>query len=159
MKPNKADARPPRHKDFPFSSICGIVRPVRSPDRTLATVGSRMTQTAVGLVLGILLLWQGVFTSFAKSSAPRTRPCCCRGCDSDHCSTPACCAKPGGNRAPLSPAASSANGRTEWHAVATFAPTMVPAFAFRPDIFPRPARACAFVTAVPLFQRDCSYIL
>jgi len=57
----------------------------------------RTVKTAVVLLLGVVLAWQGVFTVSADTgagTAATKRSCCCTGCDFKRCSTPACCARP-----------------------------------------------------------------
>jgi len=60
-------------------------------------MASRLVKTAVVLLLGFVLVWHSVPT-FGAGSVTNARgtesSCCCTGCDSKHCSTPACCARP-----------------------------------------------------------------
>src|SRR6266545_3321696 len=73
----------------------------------------RPVKTAVVFLLGLILAWHGVFT-MSTGAAPNTRgartSCCCTGCDSKHCATPACCTKPADNRrVPVFPRSNSQN--------------------------------------------------
>ena len=143
---------------FHFRRKCGILRIVHW--LKVATVGSRTTTTVIGIVVGCVLLLQGAFTTFAKPSSTGARTCCCRGCDSKHCSTPACCAKPAGNRAPSAPAAaSSSNVRTDWQALPASAAKVICFYSLRDETSPVPPKNPRPVPVVPLFQRNCSYLL
>src|ERR1041385_6600565 len=53
-------------------------------------------KTAAVLLLTFVLAWYGAFTHSAGVNANSRRAkasCCCRGCDSTGCVTPACCPK------------------------------------------------------------------
>src|SRR5947208_106499 len=57
----------------------------------------RPVKLAVVLLLGFVLAWQGVFTVSAgvyQNARGTKSSCCCTGCDSARCATPACCARP-----------------------------------------------------------------
>src|SRR5881396_2072002 len=120
----------------------------------------RPVKTAVVFLLGLILAWHGVFTMSA-GSAPNTRGatpgCCCTGCDSTHCATPACCAKPADNRSvPVFP---RSNSQSEIQALAT-AVASVLTLQSPPTVEPPPT-GFSFLRAeaVPIFQRDCSYLI
>jgi hypothetical protein len=84
--------------------------------------------------------------------------CCCTGCDSRHCSTPACCAKPADNHRPATPASLPVS-QNEWLAlVTTVSPWSTPPSLQADELHPY-WPAAALVTAVPLFQRDCCYLI
>src|SRR5437867_2669493 len=72
----------------------------------------RVGKTAVVLLLGLVLAWQGLFPASAYSpQAPETRAkaCCRPRSQCTNCETPACCARPAEPSSPSSPVRSSAN--------------------------------------------------
>lgn len=123
---------------------------------------SRPIRFALVLLLGFALAWQGVFTSPARTGAtPQSakKGCCCTGCDNKHCATPACCVKGDTPSSPAAPASLPTNSQNEFHALAASAASLH-TLPVRPAMeLPAFALASASVTAVPLFQRDCSYLL
>src|SRR6059036_1356866 len=80
----------------------------------------RPVKMAVVLLLGFVLPWQGVFTFSAgvNQNARGTKSsCCCTGCDSTRCATPACCARPSQPPTPSSPARPSSSSQNELQAL------------------------------------------
>src|SRR3954466_3063726 len=76
----------------------------------------RLANPAIVLLLGTILMLQGISNAFAASSlnSSRSRACCQSICNSRPCASSADCAKPAeeGSRAPLAPAPS--NSQNEW---------------------------------------------
>src|SRR5258706_4874602 len=122
---------------------------------------SRPTKMAVVLLLGLVLALQGVFAVSARTSAGATvaqKSCCCIGCDNKHCATPACCVKRDTPSAPVAPASLPSTSQNEFHALAvSFVSLLTLRSSAADDLLPR-ASSSASVTAIPLFQRDCSYL-
>jgi|SRR6185503_8382122 len=123
---------------------------------------SRPVKLAVVLLLGFVLVWQGVFalsTGSLASTLPSKRTCCCMGCDNEHCATPACCVKQDAPSAPVAPASlpSTSQNKTQALATVTVAVLTLPA----PSSRELPARVTSFppVTAIPLFERDCAWLI
>ena len=121
---------------------------------------SRPLKTVIVVLLGFVLAHHGAFSTSTAGGAPGAKAgCCCLGCDFKSCATPACCAKPAGNRAPVSPAPLPSSSQNEWQATAavlvsllTLPPPAAHRFAFA-------SHSLAPVGAVPIFQRDCAYLL
>jgi len=122
----------------------------------------RPVNTAVVFLLGLILASQCVFT-ISAGAAPNTpgakTSCCCTGCDSKHCATPACCAKPADNRAPSVPVSPRSNTQKEVQALATGVASVLTLQA--PPTVELSPTAFSFLraAAVPIFQRDCSYLI
>jgi len=120
---------------------------------------SRLVKKAAGVLLGILLAWQSLPTPSAGMGTGGAKSCCCcRGCDSRHCSTPACCTKPADNRGPVAPASLPVS-QNEWLALATTISSWLTLHCIQADELHAHGPASASVTAVPLFQRDCCYLI
>jgi hypothetical protein len=123
---------------------------------------SRPIKMAVVLLVGFALTWQGVFASSARigvTTKGAKKSFCCVGCDNKHCSSQACCVKPESPSAPVAPASLPSTTQNEFQALAA---TLVSLFtlASRPaSDLPARASSSVSVTAIPLFQRDCSYLV
>ena len=124
---------------------------------------SRIVKTAVTALLGFVLACQGVFLSTASAAASSSSTAkvnsCCHGCGTKHCSTSACCAKPAENQVPLAPVSTPPAQQTQLQALA--APITIililPSDSTRQVVA---AFAASFPRGtVPLFQRDCSYLI
>src|SRR6266496_182182 len=82
---------------------------------------SRIAKSAVVLLLGFVLAWQGVVsvsTGVSPNAGATKSSCCCSGCDSRHCSTPACCARPADDHTPYPPAPPPTSPQNERQALA-----------------------------------------
>jgi hypothetical protein len=123
---------------------------------------SRPIKMVVVLLVGFALAWQGVFATSARigvATKDAKKSCCRTGCDSKHCSTPACCVKPESPAAPVAPASLPSTTQNEFQALAA---TLVSLFTLssRPaSELPARDSSSVSVTAIPLFQRDCSYLV
>ncbi|MBI3870452.1 MAG: hypothetical protein HY299_18140 [Verrucomicrobia bacterium] len=114
------------------------------------------------LVLGFTLAWQGVFASTSRVGATTRRAmrsCCCAGCDNRHCATPACCVKRDTPSVPLAPASLPSASQNEFHALAVSVVALITLPSRQVGDLPACASSIASVTSIPLFQRDCSYLL
>src|SRR5579883_2457344 len=123
---------------------------------------SRIAKTAVVLLLGFLLVWRSGPTASAGTSANMggAKPSCCRsGCDSKHCHTPACCARPADHRAPFAPTSIPSSSQNEWQALAASFSSWLSLPSFPVDEPSSHSASSALVTAIPLFQRDCRYLI
>lgn len=126
-------------------------------------MSARLTRTAslfLTILMGVVTCWQGVLafpSGLAASSAPCARKCCC--CGHAKCRAPGCCSEPADNRVPLAPASSPTPSPNPWQALAAssvFAPALFSPFAPGARVTTSPS---ASVTAVPIFQRDCCYLI
>jgi hypothetical protein len=121
----------------------------------------RLAKLTVVFLVGLTLVAQGVFPAHAESAAPATKPsCCCTGCDSKSCSTPACCVRPTDkNPVPVTPAPVRSLSQNEWQ---TLAPPASVLFVISSRVIaelPLFSSSSSAVKAVPLFQRDCCYLI
>ncbi len=116
-------------------------------------------KTPVLLLVGVWLIWQGIFTAFAGRNPVVARAgceCCESGCA--NCPTPACCAKPALPSVLFAPASARSTAQNQWQVMAVSpAASVVP----RPQVADFSPAASVFieVTGIPIFQRDCSYLL
>src|SRR6185295_1551327 len=116
----------------------------------------------VVLLLGFLLAWQGAFASPARlgaTSQSAKRSCCCAGCDNKHCATPACCVKPSSPSAPVAPASLPSTTQNEFQGLAATLVSLIALPSRSPNELPARAPSSVLVAAIPLFQRDCSYLI
>src|SRR5712675_901820 len=123
---------------------------------------SRPFKMAVVLLLGFVLAWQGVFASPVRLGATTQsvkRSCCCTGCDNKHCATPACCAKRDTPTAPVTPASLPSTSLNELQALAASVVALIALPSRAADKLPARAAVSSSVTSIPLFRRDCSYLL
>jgi hypothetical protein len=126
--------------------------------RPLTDMTARIAKTAVLLVAAFTFALQGLspFSIVPASSAAPAQSCCSSGCG--HCGSTACCARPADNRAPVTPAVPRCASSQEWLAIAP-APTRLLTLSRSPlnDLSQAPAPIQA--GAVPIFQRNCSFLL
>src|SRR5437762_14198033 len=123
---------------------------------------SRQIKMAVVVLLVFLLAWQDVFASLAHlgaTSQSAKRSCCCSDCDNKHCATPACCVRPNAPSAPVAPASLPSTSQNEFHALAASVVSLLVLPSRAVDTRPSRPFASSSVTSIPLFQRDCSYLL
>jgi hypothetical protein len=119
-------------------------------------------KTAVVLLLGFLLAWQSVATVAAKAgpiAGAAKSSCCCTGCDFKHCATPACCAKPADNPSPFAPAPVPPRSSQEWQALAASVTILLTLPLREADEPSAASSSFIWIPAVPIFQRDCSYLI
>jgi hypothetical protein len=134
-----------------------MVQSHQSPNMT-----SRPIKMAVVLLLGFVLACQGVFPPAGRVGAiaeRAKRSCCCTGSDNKHCGIPACCVKRETPSAPVTPASLPSTSQNEFHALAVSVASVITLPVRQAGDLPACARSFASVTPIPLFQRDCSYLL
>src|SRR5437870_3058582 len=122
----------------------------------------RPVKMATVLLLGFILAWQAVFAvSAGINENPRgtQSSCCCTGCDSMRCATPACCARPSPPPTPSSPARPSSAAQNELQALAVSAALLLMLPSIPANDFFTTASSLLRVATVPIFQRDCSYLI
>jgi hypothetical protein len=144
-----------------------------SPRRTIWQAGNerrtdqskamtlRFVKAPVVLLLGFILAGQGVFMASAGNSPTVVSHAGCKCCKSGtmKCSMAVCCAGPARPSAPVGPAPLPASSQNEWHVLATSASSVLTPPSFSTDEFPSYSPSSAAATAVPLFQRNCSYLI
>jgi len=120
---------------------------------------SRFAKASVVLLLGFILAGQDVFMASA-GNAPTASHAGCNCCKSGSakCATPVCCAKPAENRDPFAPA-SIPTTQNQWQALAASGSSELTLPFFSADNFSSRSVPSASLTAVPLFQRNCSYLI
>jgi len=130
----------------------------RQPDQ-LNAMTSRFVKMSVVLLLGFILAGQGVFMTSAGNT-PIVSHAGCKCCHSgtSKCAMPVCCAQPA-NHVPFAPASLPAPSQNEWHALAASVSSAltlpsIPIAGYSPHFVPPVSP-----TAIPLFQRNCSYLI
>jgi len=102
--------------------------------------------------------WEGG-SSLAVQPLPSSAPICqCCNADGSNCATPACCARPSNSGAPAAPVAPRCAFGGERYVIVTAGQTLLPLEALavkQPPVRPSPIQ----VGAIPIFQRDCSYLI
>ena len=76
-----------------------------------------------------------------------------------HCATPVCCVKPADHRGPVAPAPLPISCQNEWHAVPATISSWLTLPSLRADELHSHWATPPSVTAIPLFQRDCCYLI
>jgi len=112
----------------------------------------------LALLLCIMTGWHG--GSAAASPLPYDPPPACHCCNADgsNCATPACCARPADNGAPATPAIPRGTSGNEWHAVLQAAVRFV-TLSSTPLHDLSQAHPAIQVGAVPIYQRNCSFLI
>lgn len=121
-----------------------------------AMMTMRMLKIAAVVLLGFAMAFQG-----PASTSPRAAQsgCCCAGCDFKGCATPACCVQPIGERGPTAPAALPLPQQQELQALAVPISAAVSAPLIPANSLPLTGPCSIRFALVPIFQRDCSYLL
>lgn len=122
---------------------------------------SQVLQKASSALLALLLTvatgWPGL--SLAESRTASKPVCKCCDYDPANCATPACCARPADNsRAPVAPAAPCPTSGTERHAIAATPLAVAPHAPVALHEIPF-AITPVHGGAVPIFQRNCSFLI
>jgi hypothetical protein len=126
----------------------------------MSTHLSKTVTLLLAFWIGMVMAGQGTFAVSAgvvAGSAPAK--CQCRCGELGKCSMPACCSAPVDGRAPVTPAPPSSTSQNEWQALAAsflFLAALPP-----PAAQDSPVRTSlsASISVVPIFQRDCCYLL
>lgn len=121
----------------------------------------RFAKTILTVLLGFILALQSVPAVSASAAANTSRKqssCCCTGCDSKHCSTPVCCAKPADDSRSPSPAPLSTS-QNERQALAASVASALTLPLFLTDEFALREPSSVSMTAIPIFKRNCSYLI
>jgi hypothetical protein len=109
----------------------------------------------IAILFGLLLIWaQGDFTAGAASSSS-SKSCACPGCK-----TPACCAKtpPPVSSQPVAPARNAQQTQSQLlQAVAAQLAFAAPAAGA--EFVPPRSSASSKTIAVPLYRRNCSFLI
>ena len=115
----------------------------------------------VALVLGLVLSWQCLVTvsAGANQNAAGTKSCCCcSGCDSTRCPTPACCANQS-QPAPVSARVPLSISQNELQAPTVSASLLPTLQSHTTDLVCTAASPHLRIATIPIFQRDCSYLI
>jgi hypothetical protein len=110
------------------------------------------------VMLCIMTVWQAGSAVADKIPTASTPICKCCDYDPAKCATPACCARPSDSGAPAAPVVPRCASGNEWQAV-PIAPLTVstrPRCTVHELPVPLPS---ILVGAVPIFQRDCSFLI
>jgi hypothetical protein len=120
---------------------------------------ARLAKLIAVLLTGLALVCQG----FALSTAPvaaaheAAATCCAKGCTS--CGSTSCCAAPADHRAPSAPAPQ----RSALEELQSIAPPAQTLFSLHapavPEFFPPAALPAIQDGTVPIFQRNCSFLI
>jgi hypothetical protein len=113
----------------------------------------KLAKFAVALLLGFILAAYPVVGMYGPS--PVTKSCCHGG----HCCKMGCCAAPQTPASPVNPAPAPSPSQQELQA-----PTLSLLSLLTPPLFTSKGQAAQFsssvlMTAIPLFQRDCCYLI
>jgi len=120
----------------------------------------RQVTTAVVLVLAFLLTWPCGFTvPFGdRPVSARVAGNCC-GHHRAKCASPACCTRPAQPSAPLSAAPAASTSQNEWQLLAASVDPVLALLSRSADRFPLGVAWFPLLNTIPLFQRDCCYLL
>jgi len=133
-----------------------VVNDIIMPD--WAAMTSRYAKLTVMFLLGLILASSGVLTGSSLPAGTAKRSCCRNGCDASAC-PPACCARPADNPAPANPASIPSNSLNEWQALAPSFLSLLSSSSTALDELPSPPASDLQAASVPLFQRNCSYLI
>jgi hypothetical protein len=102
------------------------------------------------------------FAAVTQNASARTAaPCkCCVTDDADAAPCPtSCCEAPVREEAPVAPAPVPSNRNIDWQSLAVALPQLVPLD--QPTVYSLPVSSVSFLPlrTVPIFQRDCSYLI
>lgn len=152
----------PGISDFPAPrTMVGCARDGQFKADQRENMKPRRMKVAITLLLAFVVAWQAFFTAVAAGgNAPAAGlGCCCTGCDFKHCSTPACCARPADDRTASAPASAPSRPSNEWQALI---PSVIALLALPIHPVDEPLAVPSLLrwsAAVPIFQRDCSYLI
>src|SRR5665213_1496809 len=125
------------------------------------TMTSQFVKASVVLLLAFILAGQSYFVASAGNVPVVASHAGCKCCKSGtmKCVMAVCCAQPA-NHVPIAPAPLPASSQNEWHALAaSVSSSWLTPPSFSTDELPSYSTSFAAVTAVPLFQRNCSFLI
>ncbi len=153
-KPAKKPAKNRQRNIASTSTVCEIWLDSLIRSAQGKGMGLKFIRTAVALLLGFVLAAYPVVAMSGSSPAVKS---CCKGCQRG--CTRACCAAPGTPSAPVVPAPVPSSSQNEMQVMA---PPVVPPLAWPslsanecPPRFSSPIP----MPAIPLFERDCCYLI
>lgn len=107
--------------------------------------------------LALMTAWQGNSAVPNEEAGGSVSACACCKPNHSNCAMPACCARPTDNRSPLSQVVPPSAPGSEWQAIAT--PSLALVTLTRSTLDVAPALASFKTEAVPIFQRNCSFLI
>jgi hypothetical protein len=111
----------------------------------------------LSVFFALSVIWQGTFLPNALAQASYKAPSCCHSACS-HCAPKAPCCKKSDNKTPQAPAALPPSFQNQFLALPATAPSLVVPQEFKDPLSKFSAKEF-FVSSVPIFIRDCSYLL
>jgi hypothetical protein len=115
----------------------------------------KLTRLVIALVLGLILAAHPFVTVSATS--PAAKSCCCKGAHC--CCDMACCVAPNAPSAPATPAPVPSTSQNELQVMAIPVVTLLTFPSPPANKYPWRFSSSASMAAVPLFQRDCCYLV
>ncbi|HXC98212.1 MAG TPA: hypothetical protein VN048_02640 [Verrucomicrobiae bacterium] len=114
---------------------------------------------AIALLLGFILLAGSAIAVSPLPATTHTREAgsCCSDCKD--CQTPACCARPDAPAAPVTPVPAPSSSQNELQALAMPGVSILTLPSLPAHELSSRFSSPASMTAVPLFQRDCCYLI
>jgi hypothetical protein len=119
---------------------------------------SNALTTLLAILIAVVTSWQG-FSLAPTATSPVPMVCKCCGGKHGKCQTPACCARPADNHAPFAPASLPTPSQNEWHALAASTGFLLMLPLPSSNDLPATTILPASFTALPIFQRDCCYLI
>jgi hypothetical protein len=119
----------------------------------------KLTRIVIALLLGLVLAARPVAALSplaATAQTPAANSCCA---DCEHCQTPECCAKPDAPSVPVAPVSIPSPSQNELQALAMPAISILTLPSSLAHEHSSRFSLPASMTAVPLFQRDCCYLI
>jgi hypothetical protein len=114
----------------------------------------KVTRMAVAFLLGIILAAHPVVA--ISGAPPAAKPCCCKG---GHCCGRACCAASKDTSAPVTPVPVPSNSQNEFQALPASIISLLTLPSLPANEYPSRFSSLVPITAIPLFQRDCCYLI
>lgn len=138
----------------------GYIRDVTMRSNPYSKTFARLLKIGLVFAIGLGLLRPGAFGRPAESESNDSRPKCCRStCAAKSCSGASCCVKEGAPSAPATPAPIRLASQHDLLALPSFPFRYCDSNAPRPSDFSAISQTVRPVTAIPLFQWNCSYLI
>src|SRR5881394_2812306 len=121
--------------------------------------GSARKSDAIRVLAALLLAPILLFAAIPVSGSASIPTCACCSVDKAACSARACCRAEQPDQAPAAPAPASRRAATDWQILATFATLFHAPRPTAHDFSAKVSLLSLQARAVPIFQRDCSYLI
>jgi hypothetical protein len=118
----------------------------------------RAVQKALIALFAVMFAFAAVTQSASPTAAPHCKCCVTETPDATPCPA-SCCEAPVREEAPVAPTPAPSSRGIDWQGLAVLIPYSITLDGTAPATLPTPSVSSLPLRSVPIFQRDCSYLI